>query len=291
MAERLAAVARRLGPLPFAAIGTVWATAIAVGGFPWGYDSHAYWLTRHGIGYHMSPIRDRYLYSPAFAEAIRPLTSLPWPVFAALWSLGAAAVYLWVTSGIDWRWRLPLLCVCLTDVAMGNVWWLFVLAAVRGCQRPMLWAIPLLTKITPAVGLIWFAARREWRSAAIAFGIAGLIASVSAAVSPDAWIAWMHFLVAGRGSDPSFYPRLIAAAVVVVWAAPRSRVDLLPIAIILATPIVALGSLVMLAALPRLRRESQHLELRRRTSARDRYERSVSPAAHAYREASGRSTT
>lgn len=254
VANAAAAAVRRVGPLPFAAAGALWATAIAFG--PWGFDSHAYWLTRAGVVYHASPVRDRYLYSPAFAQAIRPLTALPWPLFAAVWSLAAAGVYLWVTSGVPWRWRLPLLCVCLTDVAMGNVWWLFILACVRGSRRPALWAIPLLTKITPAVGLIWFAVRREWHRLITVAVCAAVVVGVSVSISPTLWLTWIRFITSGRG-DPTFLPRLLVGVTLTVWSARRSRPDLLPVAVILATPVPAPASLVMLTALPRLRREHQ----------------------------------
>jgi hypothetical protein len=256
--DAVTTAARRVGPLPFAAAGALWATAIAVG-LPWGFDSHAYWLTRGGIVYHATPVRDRYLYSPAFAQAIRPLTELPWPFFAAVWSLAAAGAYLWVTRGIGWRWRLPLLCVCLTDVAMGNVWWLFILACIYGSRRPALWVIPLLTKITPAVGLIWFATRREWRRLLTVVVCAMVVVAASVAISPGLWVTWIRFLTSGSGGDPdpTLYPRLVVAATLTIWCARRSRADLLPVAIILATPVPALASLVMLTALPALRREHE----------------------------------
>ena len=40
---------------------------------------------------------------------------------------------------------------------------------VAGFRWPALWAIPLLTKVTPGgIGLLWFAARGEWRHLGIA---------------------------------------------------------------------------------------------------------------------------
>ena len=43
-------------------------------------------------------------------------------------------------------------------------------AIVLGFRWPFTWAFVLLTKVTPGVGLLWFAVRREWRSLAIALG-------------------------------------------------------------------------------------------------------------------------
>ena len=60
-----------------------------------------YWLTRHGIDYALNPgQRDAYLYAPAFADLIRPLTMLPWPVFALAWFAAAATAYWWLTRGV-----------------------------------------------------------------------------------------------------------------------------------------------------------------------------------------------
>ena len=47
----------------------------------------------------------------------------------------------------------------------------FIAAAiVIGFRWPAAWSLVLLTKITPGIGLLWFAVRREWRSLAIALG-------------------------------------------------------------------------------------------------------------------------
>jgi len=48
-----------------------------------------------------------------------------------------------------------------------------------------------LTKVTPGVGLVWFAVRREWRSLAIAATATAVVVAVSAAVAPGAWAGWI----------------------------------------------------------------------------------------------------
>jgi hypothetical protein len=75
-------VTKRAGVLQVAAgLWAIFYLVVAIGGGA-GYDSHAYWLTRRGSRYLAAPGRhDAYLYSPAFAQVIRPLTLLPWPVF------------------------------------------------------------------------------------------------------------------------------------------------------------------------------------------------------------------
>ena len=46
----------------------------------------------------------------------------------------------------------------------------------------------LLTKVTPGVGLLWFAVRREWRALAIALGVTGAIVAVSLLVNGQLWV-------------------------------------------------------------------------------------------------------
>src|SRR6185369_7005509 len=78
--------------------------------YPWTasvLDLHTYWATRAGIDYAGSNpfIIGAYLYAPAFAQLIAPLTALSWPAFAAIWTAMIALVYVWLVG----RWAVPLL--------------------------------------------------------------------------------------------------------------------------------------------------------------------------------------
>ena len=57
---------------------------------PWdqSVDAYAYWTTRSGPMYDAQTAGSlgAYLYSPAFAQILAPLTWLPWPVFVTLWT-------------------------------------------------------------------------------------------------------------------------------------------------------------------------------------------------------------
>ena len=222
------------------------------------FDSHAYWLTRHGIHYFSDPGKhDAYLYSPAFAHAIRPLTLLPWPVFGLIWASLATATYLWLARAVEPRWRIPLVALCLGDIVYGNVWWLFAITLAFGARRPALWAIPLLLKLTPAVGLIWFAVRREWRQLTIAVTVAALITSLSFLVAPTAWIDWIGFL---RQDHDPWWPdqpvplavRLLGAFALTVYAARNDRPSLLPAALWLASPMFSVNGVAIFAVVPYL---------------------------------------
>lgn len=218
-----------------------------------GFDSHAYWLTRTGVEYVLNPgQQNAYLYAPAFAQAILPLTLLPWPVFAALWFLAAATTYAWLVAPASPRVRVVLLALCLGDVVYGNVWWLFALALTVGLRRPALWTIPLLLKITPAVGLIWFAVRREWHGLFVALAVAAALVGVSFAIDPHAWSESLGF-VRRQGRTTRFEEaRLCAGFVVAAYAGLSDRKWLLVPALWLAAPVFSINGLGIAAALPRL---------------------------------------
>jgi hypothetical protein len=243
-----------------AALVALWSTfyvLLAVsGGF--GFDSHAYWLTRFGIDYGLDPgQRDAYLYTPAFAQAIRPLAALPWFAFAAVWSSAAGVAYVWLTRAWDGLSRVALLSLCLGDVVYGNVWWLFALVLALGLRRPALWALPVLLKITPGVGLVWFAARREWRGLFVALAVTAAVVAVSCSIAPGAWLDWLGFLSRGHDPGPFDTPvpratRMLAGLALAAYAARSDRPRLLPLALLLSAPTFSLNGIAVLAALPRL---------------------------------------
>ena len=235
-----------------------------------GFDAHAYWAAWHHHLYSAAPEHiDAYLYSPVFAEAIWPLTLLPWPVFCALWLGTVAAVYLWLLAPLSLEWRIPIFLICSLDIVSGNIWSFFALVLVLGFRLPALWALPMLTKVTPVLGPIWFAARREWRSLAIALGTTAALALVSFALGPDLWHRWFTLLLHpgsfahGRQGDirPLLYPstpvvlalELPIAFAITIYAARTDRRWLLPVAMLFASPVFTANAFVMLAAIPRLR--------------------------------------
>ncbi len=227
-----------------------------------GADSHAYWNAwRHDHLYTATPGQvDAYLYSPAFAEMLRPLTWLPWPVFAALWSSALAAIFWWLLLPVRVEWRIPLFVLCLPEIVIGNVYALFAAVLVLGFRRPALWAFPVLTKIAPGVGWVWFAVRREWRALAVAVGTTTLVVVISVAAAPSLWAQWVHFLTdnrgyAGESSHLLGVVRIPMAVAVAAVAARTNRAWLLAVALVLSSPVLAsFTPLTALTAIPRLRR-------------------------------------
>ena len=110
-----------------------------------------------------------YLYSPAFAQLIRPLTILPWPIFVTIWTAFNLAIVWWLLG----RWSLPamLFLPIPFEIVSGNVHLMYAAAIVLGFRASFTWALPILTKVTPGIGLAWFAVRREWRQLGLALGV------------------------------------------------------------------------------------------------------------------------
>jgi hypothetical protein len=179
----------------------------------WNYDALAYWSVDQAHPYliPMNQIRS-FLYSPVFAQAMAPLQVLPWEAFSLAWTALLVGALVWMVPG-----RVAIL-VFVPFVAMevlsGNIHVLLAAAVVLGFRWPAAWAFVLLTKVTPGVCLAWFAARREWRSLAIALGTTlGLVVG-SYALAPGAWDEWIARLTAESGSTP---PGLVPALMGPLW--------------------------------------------------------------------------
>jgi glycosyl transferase family 87 len=230
---------------------------------PWvqSVDAYAYWATRGGDVYASAEAGriGAYVYSPAFAQVLVPFVQVPWPLFCAGWTALLCVVY-WRLVG---RLALPLLFFIPIpfEIVSGNVHLLIAAAIVLGFRYPAAWALPLLTKVTPGIGLLWFAVRREWRSLALALGATAAVAALSLVIAPDAWREWLALLLRDAGArleTPGWYApipllvRLPLAAVIVTWGALTDRRWTVPVAVTLSLPILWLNSLAILAALPAL---------------------------------------
>lgn len=251
--------AARDGLLLFGAYLVTTLTIASVSKYGFGYDAHAYWSAwrHHGLYTGLANARDAYLYSPAFAQAIWPLARLPWPAFAAVWTCLGAASFVWLLARVSRGRKLLWLVLVVPSVIAGNVWPFFAVVLVLGLSRPALWTLPLLTKITAPVGLVWFAVRREWRAAACVVVAAALVVGVSAAFGPGLWVDWFRLLYRSSG-HPLYYKNLFPAVRVPIGvalaavAARSGRKPLLAWSMLLACPVFSLPNLGLLAAIPRL---------------------------------------
>lgn len=231
----------------------------------WGYDSHAYWLALHGSPYVQGPAEpDAFLYSPAFLQALTPLQALDWPLFALLWGAAATGGICWLLAPLGWRGAIPWFLVCSHEIISGNIFWLFAIVAVIGLRHPAAWVVPALTKITPALGPIWFLARGEWQRLIMSCSAIFVVGAASWALDPALWHDWLTFLgthVAGSASavgsplSPPPLFRVPAALALVIWGARTDRIWALPAGMALASPVFGLtGAVVVLMAIPRMGR-------------------------------------
>jgi hypothetical protein len=224
---------------------------------PWtfiGVDARAYWQVDLAHPYLTSGVGDvsAYLYSPAFAQVMAPFSLLPFPAFDALWTALLLVVCAWLIR--PWPWAgLMLLLPISYELLVGNVNFLIAAAIVLGFRAPAAWAFPILTKVTPGLGVLWFAVRREWRALGLALGGTAAVVAVSFALVPSAWSDWFAFLLASPGRSQLLVPRTAIAAVLVAFGAATGRRWLVPVAIWLALPIVWVNSWVILLAAIRLR--------------------------------------
>lgn len=239
-----------------------------------GYDAHAYYDAaalddpyRETIlgGFDQVGGRYEYKYPPPFAQLLSPLHLLPWPVFLVGWLVICYLAFVWLAG----RWALPLLFFppILLELYYGNVNILMGAAVVLGFRWPAAWAFILLTKITPGIGLVWFAVRREWRALAIALGVTAVICAVSFVLAPGLWSDFQLASGTQTGAtvdvprqavQVNLPVRLAIAAALVAYGAWTDRRWLVPVAVTISVPFLWINVLaVLVACIPLARRESE----------------------------------
>ena len=190
-------------------------------------------------------------YSPAIGLAMVPFGWLPWSVFITGWTVMLAGVTVAMRPG-RW-WALLLYPFTILELTAGNVHLLMAAAVVFGFRWPALWAFMALTKVTPFVGVLWFAFRGEWRAFAIALGATAGIVAVGWAIAPDLWAEWIRSLAVSAGRESLSYLgplwlRLPLAVAVTWYAARTDRRWLLPVAVTFALPNIWLHGFAVTAA-------------------------------------------
>ena len=137
-------------------------------------------------------------YSPLFDWLMAPGRLLPFEVFVAIWRaiLLIALVYLAGPFTIFVLFTVPV----ASEINAGNVQILLALAIVMGFRWPASWSFVLLTKVTPGIGLLWFALRRQWRHVAIALGLGTMVGWKRIVVTVGEKIGKSH-LTYGQGAS------------------------------------------------------------------------------------------
>jgi hypothetical protein len=271
--------------LAFAALLFVWGWLNARGIFF--RDALAYWRPDFADLYGGRQVGEpsTYLYSPAFAQLMWLPGFLPWPLFAAVWSALTLVALVWMTGPV-----LAALLVLIPwspvvdEVSTGNIHIFLAAGIVIGFRYPGAWAFHLLTKVTPGVGVLWFAGRREWRPLLIAVGTTAIVAIVSFAASPQAWFEWIDTLARSRDipvpADIAAIPgplwlRTVVAAAVAVAAGVGGWKWLLPVTVTLALPVPWSSGLSVLVAMIPLGREAVRVRRESPSTAAVNPERSL----------------
>ena len=119
------------------------------------------------------------------------------------------ATLLVLTGPVLFVFALP---VAFFEIWGGNIHLLLALAIVLGFRLAGTWSFVLLTKVTPGIGLLWFAARREWRTLAIALGATAAIVACRLSSTRPCGVAWIDLLLREASGTASAGPHPDPAA-------------------------------------------------------------------------------
>lgn len=233
-----------------------------------GFDAYAYWSLDLTDPYAVpAGTFGAFTYTPVIARLFAPLGLLSWPTFLWLWTAILIGTVIWL------GWRSAILVLAFPPVALelyhGNVHLLMAAAIALGFRYPVAWSFVLLTKVTPGVGLIWFAVRREWRPLAIALGATAALVAVSLVADGRLWVAWLDesVLKTATGTPLNQFSiaiplllRLPLAGLIVAWGGLTDRRWTVPVAATLALPILWPSGLAVLAALWPILQRRRELE-------------------------------
>lgn len=214
-----------------------------------GFDAYAYWTVDIGHVYARSfgqlQAFGAFRYAPPVALVMAPLSLLPWPVYLAVWTASLVGALTYVAR----RWTLAACAFVGVGISLylGNVDLLMAAAIVGAMRWPALWAIPILLKPTSAIGLLWYAGRREWRNLAIVLGVLAAACLPTIVLFPTMWGDWIRMLrdnlaiPAPELTVPALVRYPVAAALMAL-AVRSNRPWLIGIAVGLSQPVFGLRS-------------------------------------------------
>jgi hypothetical protein len=224
-----------------------------------GFDAFAYWSLDPSRPYDLpNSALGAFLYSPPLVRVFAPAALLSWTQFWFLWTAVLLATVLWL-GGRRAAWLLAFPPVAL-ELYYGNINLLIAAAIALGFRYPAAWAFVLLAKVTPGIGLLWYAVRGEWRSLAVALGSTGLIVAVSFAIDGSLWPQWIAAVQRDANSNLGgvlaipLWLRLPAAAAIVSWGARANRPWTVPVGATVAMPVLWVAVFSTLSALPAVHR-------------------------------------
>lgn len=235
-------------------------------GVPPGIDTFAYWTADPADPYGLSELgtTGAYLYSPVFAQAFSPFRLLPLELVYGIWVAASVAALAWMR--VMWTVALP---PVLMELYAGNIHIFYAAAIVAGVRWSATWALPVLTKVTPGIGMLWFAFRREWQSFFVAVGVNAALIAASVAIDASIWLDWIDTLRVNQDRSLNMVSdqvpillRTAAAAGLLAWGAIHDRRWVLPVGVLLAMPVIWPGAAAVLIAMasPRLWADKAEVE-------------------------------
>jgi len=223
-----------------------------------GFDAFAYWAVNPADPYSTGVGGlGAFNYSPPIATLFGPFGRFEWLSYLWVWFALLIGNVIWLGGrGVRVLWILAFPPVAL-ELYHGNIHLWIAAAIALGFRYPWTWGFVVLTKVTPGVGLLWFAVRREWRALGIALGVTGAIVAVSLLLRGQLWVDWLEFLQSTPegGSVAQFqipiplWFRLPVAVVLVAWGALTDRRWTVPLAATLALPVLWVSGFAICAAM------------------------------------------
>jgi uncharacterized protein YjeT (DUF2065 family) len=239
-----------------------------------GFDFFAYWFVdpadpyaiRNGLGETFGVFH----YTPPLAWLAGPLKLVSWPLAYWIWFAILLAVLFWLAR--DWALAWLAFPPVASELYHGNIHLLIAAALVLSLRQPVAYLFLALSKVSPGVMALWWAARGEWRNFTLALGSAVVVVGIAFVLAPDAWSAWLTQVANVPTRAQNLVPvplaiRLPVAAILVLVAARLDRPWILAPAVTLALPLLwAHGFAVLVAITPLLRIRTG--EVRARTQSR-----------------------
>jgi hypothetical protein len=227
-----------------------------------GFDALSYWIYSIDDPYRITHgTMGSFVYSPVAARLFQLDSLLPFWQFLWIWEGLLLGTALWLGGR---RWWLAVLAFppVALELYHGNIHLLIAAAIALGFRYPAAWSFVLLTKVTPGVGLLWFAVRRDWRSLGIALGVTAALVAVSLVVDTRLWLEWWEKELLVSLRTPPNQPQIAVplllrvpiAAAIVVWGARTNRKWTVVAAAALAMPVLWIAAFSVLAALPAISR-------------------------------------
>ena len=251
-----------------AAIGASLLLVVALARWGAPSDEHAYWLAARRL-FEGQPLYDptvtiitpfAYLYPPPLAQVLVPVAAVvPDWLFSIGWTVLMGLALFWL-AGRDHLRALALIAFppVAVEFWFRNVHLFLAVLVVLGLRRASGWfAVGAAIKVSPVLGVPYLAVRGRWRDAAIAAGIGLALLVASVLLSPDAWRAYLDFVLSTNPLQQSSFvavPLPIRGAAGILLALVAGRLSrrlgdpLLVVAVTLALPSLWFTGLSLLVA-------------------------------------------